>query len=338
MYYNAGGGISSCVTAWALTNDPNWKDQYEITIYQQGWRLGGKGASGRNKKYGQRIEEHGLHIWLGWYRNAFKMIQDVYAELNHSEGMPLRNWTEAFQGNTKLWVVENVKNKWEKWEFDYPVIPGDPSQAILKFSFKNTFKQLFELLKYWLLSIKNGIESDFDLNKVLDSLEKLKRVIFIEYKKHQNNILTNNGKMVQKQFLKLRWGIQQALSHQPISDSVLLDELRHIYIIFDLVTCIAKGLVEDKVFHDEDFDKINNIEFSDWLEKHGISKTLIHPPSSFVKGFYDMFFAYENGDFNKPNLEAGTAIHTLSLITAYKGHPYYKMKVKPLAYIYLGSN
>ena len=29
---------------------PGWQDRYEITVYQMGWRLGGKGASGRNAK------------------------------------------------------------------------------------------------------------------------------------------------------------------------------------------------------------------------------------------------------------------------------------------------
>ena len=43
-----GGGIGSLVTAWHLTSQPNWKEIYEsITVYQTGWRLGGKCASGR---------------------------------------------------------------------------------------------------------------------------------------------------------------------------------------------------------------------------------------------------------------------------------------------------
>ncbi len=108
-----GGGVSSCVTAWALTNDPNWKQKYDITLFQQGWRLGGKGASGRNKKYGQRIEEHGLHFWPGFYRNAFKMIQDVYNELNRSAKVPLRTWRQAFLPRKNLWVMEKVKANWK---------------------------------------------------------------------------------------------------------------------------------------------------------------------------------------------------------------------------------
>ena len=72
-----GGGLGSLSTAFALTNESNWKERYEITIYQTGWRLGGKGASGRNldPDYQYRIEEHGFHVWMGFYDNAFAMIK-----------------------------------------------------------------------------------------------------------------------------------------------------------------------------------------------------------------------------------------------------------------------
>jgi len=42
-----GGGTGALSAAWGLTSLPNWRDDYDITVYQMGWRLGGKGASGR---------------------------------------------------------------------------------------------------------------------------------------------------------------------------------------------------------------------------------------------------------------------------------------------------
>ncbi len=59
-----GGGAGAMSAAFGLTERPNWQDEYEITVYQMGWRLGGKGASGRNLKLGSRIEEH---AHLGWF-------------------------------------------------------------------------------------------------------------------------------------------------------------------------------------------------------------------------------------------------------------------------------
>ena len=75
-----GGGMGSLSAVFALTSTPGWQERYEITVYQQGWRLGGKGASGRNRKQGNRIEEHGFHIWMGFYHNAFRTMREAYDE------------------------------------------------------------------------------------------------------------------------------------------------------------------------------------------------------------------------------------------------------------------
>jgi uncharacterized protein with NAD-binding domain and iron-sulfur cluster len=36
-----GGGIGSLAAAWHLSSTPAWQERYDITVYQQGWRLGG---------------------------------------------------------------------------------------------------------------------------------------------------------------------------------------------------------------------------------------------------------------------------------------------------------
>ena len=52
-----GGGLGAVSAAWELTNAPDWQHQFEsVTLYQIGWRLGGKAASGRNAKEFERIE------------------------------------------------------------------------------------------------------------------------------------------------------------------------------------------------------------------------------------------------------------------------------------------
>jgi uncharacterized protein with NAD-binding domain and iron-sulfur cluster len=74
-----GGGVASLTTAYELTRTPELAARHEVTVYQMGWRLGGKGASGRNlhENKGKRIEEHGLHVWLGFYENAFSLMKSV---------------------------------------------------------------------------------------------------------------------------------------------------------------------------------------------------------------------------------------------------------------------
>ena len=69
----------------------------EVTVYQRGWRLGGKGASSRGPN--GRIEEHGLHVWLGFYDNAFRLLRSCYEELDRPRtdpACPIQGWRDAF--------------------------------------------------------------------------------------------------------------------------------------------------------------------------------------------------------------------------------------------------
>src|SRR5690348_12566757 len=73
-----GGGVGAITAAFELTA-PHLGGRYDVTVYQPGWRLGGKCASGRGGP-DKRIEEHGLHVWFGFYANAFNMIQRCYED------------------------------------------------------------------------------------------------------------------------------------------------------------------------------------------------------------------------------------------------------------------
>jgi len=55
-----GGGMASLSAAHELTDYEGWQNNYEITLYQIGWRLGGKTSTGRSQC--DRVEEHGIHI------------------------------------------------------------------------------------------------------------------------------------------------------------------------------------------------------------------------------------------------------------------------------------
>src|SRR5579871_3605593 len=123
-----GGGMGSLTTVFQLTSDPEWQTKYDITVYQLGWRLGGKGASGRNAAVGNRIEEHGLHLWFGFYDNAFNVIQQVYEANNRPPNMPLATWQEAFTGYDFIALEELINGEWLNWPFTIPpnnLTPGD---------------------------------------------------------------------------------------------------------------------------------------------------------------------------------------------------------------------
>jgi len=76
-----GGGIAALSAAFELTELDPEGELFDITVHTIGWRLGGKGAVGRNPDAGYRAEEHGLHVWTGFYDNAFQLVDRVYAAM-----------------------------------------------------------------------------------------------------------------------------------------------------------------------------------------------------------------------------------------------------------------
>ena len=81
-----GGGMGALVAAFELS-EGRWTDRFDrITVYQRGWRLGGKGASSRGVH--GRIEEHGLHVLLGYYDHTFDVMRRCYEELDRTRTDP----------------------------------------------------------------------------------------------------------------------------------------------------------------------------------------------------------------------------------------------------------
>lgn len=105
-----GGGIGAMTAAFELTNSEELRAKYDVTVYQLGWRLGGKGASGRKRVDGaERIEEHGLHILMGCYENAFHLLRQCYEELDRPHGTPLRTIKKAFKPQNQVVAEQYFK-------------------------------------------------------------------------------------------------------------------------------------------------------------------------------------------------------------------------------------
>ena len=126
-----GGGLGAVSAAWELTNTPDWQQQFEsVTLYQIGWRLGGKAASGRNEKAFERIEEHGLHVMLGFYENVFRIMREAYAELGRPASAPLATWQDAFKPHNYVVLMEQDPNRaWVPWSMPFPPNDKVPGSA-----------------------------------------------------------------------------------------------------------------------------------------------------------------------------------------------------------------
>src|SRR5690349_8680233 len=161
-----GGGCAALTAAFELTR-PELQGRYEVTVYQMGFRLGGKGASSRG--VADRIEEHGLHLWLGFYENAFKLMRECYAELNRDPSTyRITTWREAFEPAPWVAVVDRAPSgAWEPWVAYFPQgkgLPGDPMTNHNPLSVSGYLRQAISLLLELLRSVaqkqgQSGCES-----------------------------------------------------------------------------------------------------------------------------------------------------------------------------------
>src|SRR4051812_33178852 len=119
-----GGGCAALTAAFELTRAEH-RGRYEVTVYQIGWRLGGKGASSRG--IADRIEEHGLHLWMGFYENAFRLMRECYAERH--EAFPdcrFADWRDAFKPAPDVGVADRSTDGWAFWHAHFPPGEGEP--------------------------------------------------------------------------------------------------------------------------------------------------------------------------------------------------------------------
>jgi hypothetical protein len=112
-----------------------------------------------------------------------------------------------------------------------------------------------------------------------------------------------------------------------IAEFVAADEnVRRRTEIIDLVMTIIVGLFRDKVLvAPNGLDAIDDIDCREWLIKHGATYAAANSP--FVRGLYDMAFAYRDGDKRYPALAAGQALRgALRMFFSYRGAMVWRMR------------
>ena len=141
-----GGGMAGLSAAYQLTKTPELREQNDVTLYQMGWRLGGKAASGRDK-IGRNLE-HGLHVWFGCYENTFQMVQEVYAARPDTTKWAIPTWQDAAKPQvfTPLGTKDS-DNTWRYWPLTWATNDGQPGDGRLL----PTLPEMLETLIDWIL-------------------------------------------------------------------------------------------------------------------------------------------------------------------------------------------
>ena len=353
-----GGGMGAMSAALALTEiDPN-REKYEITVHQLGWRLGGKTASGRNPAYGQRIEEHGLHIWSGAYDNAFTLMRLAFKALNRPPSDPLATIGDAFKRQNEFFLTSHENDTYSPWSFwfdpdgDPNLFPGadslwgnDPVMPSIETLIRRMIAWLERLIgQHQELVLSAGPQGAAmpgisDLPPHVQSLiasvpsgpPAVGATVLLHASRRAAELLENGDKSV------------------PELDWVdIADILRcALYLVFAAYLA-SQGRPDRKIFEqglvgilmaigaiDNDcvqqgFHTLDPFDFREFLLQSSpallkddirtfLSRTVL------LRALYDYCFAYEAGDRTKPSLSACTAVQSLlRLGLTYKGAFFFK--------------
>jgi len=299
--------------AWRLS-EAGWRDRFDsITVYQRGWRLGGKGASSRGEH--GRIEEHGLHVWLGSYENAFALLRECYAELDRGttdSTVPIHTWDQAFIPADSLGIADQWGNGWLVWPGRLArnnELPGEPDATGQELTVVEFLRRALQLLLDFSDSLEDNTATDWIEVARSGALTTLAT-------------LTNPQppEAIQTDLLGQSLDIlRQALDYEHRPDH------KRLWLLLSLLTATVRGLIVDGLITDpRGFRAINDEEYGAWILRHGAHPDVLDFP--LVRGMYDMVFGYEDGDYNRPSFAAGLAVLLTGIaLFQYRGAFFWKM-------------
>jgi uncharacterized protein with NAD-binding domain and iron-sulfur cluster len=345
-----GGGCASLAAAFELSR-PHHRGRFQITVYQMGWRLGGKGASGRG--VADRIEEHGLHLWMGFYENAFQLMRECYDELP-SENRRLKSWRDAFSPAPDVAVTDRTADgDWEFWVAHFPPgrgLPGEPREAGSPFSVRNYLGQSAMLLGELLRSAhamegRRAQPSAAADSPPISSSTPDAIVAAVDSLLRYGQLATTTALFQASDILRAAFEtwvppvlrdaadpllrLTDALSaaaRRQLRGIVEADgELRRVWQVIDLIIASIRGAtVHGLALDPRGFDALNDYDWREWLRKHGASEESLD--SGFMRAIYGLVFAFEDGDVDRPRLAAGVAMRgAVRMFFTYRGALFWKM-------------
>ena len=360
-----GGGVGAITAAWQITSEPDWQQRYEVTLYQMGWRLGGKGASGRRGMH-QRIEEHGLHIWLGFYHNAFKMLQAAFTEINAEaapapvgntpprikEGVFLR-CEDAFLPHSNVGVYQEFAGQPQPWMVDFPTNDQKPWEGG---SLPSVWSYIQELVRFmlgqarvpanqavyagesaehhaglreWVSHAVQTFELDIEDLSIGAGFAAL--ALLEQRVESLADEVDGHDPRVHLEIVTIVLKLQDWIGHELGQKTGQdLPGLRHLLLI-DTCLAILCGLFKSRAFDGAKLNALDD-EFRGWLKENGaLPVTCSLASNPLLRGVYDFVFAFDGGDAQAldktANFATAPALRTIfRMCLTYDGAIFWKMR------------
>ncbi|RED12143.1 FAD-dependent oxidoreductase [Pontivivens insulae] len=297
-----GGGCGGMAAAYTLGATAQRREAFDVTLVSQGWRVGGKGASGRRTDEHDMIEEHGLHIFLGFYRTAFSMLHEAYGKLDGARDGVFESVAHAFTPDRKvtLWAApgNGGGDGWAEYTLHAPRWPGKPWEGSV-----DDLRHAPERLASMLYRHSQPVDVDSDLPKAAT---------------RQAPDAPHAAAGIMDSFLdRLReLGEDIRLTWHVLGD------------LLELGGAVLRGYFADILPHGWNaWDRINDVDFRKWLISHGASEKAAW--SETVRVIYDLAFAYIGGRGRTEeyaDIAAGACLKlVLDLCAGYRDAPMWRM-------------
>lgn len=346
-----GAGPSALVSAFRITEEKDWKKKYDITIYQQGWRVGGKCATGRDLDKNMRVYEHGIHGFLGCYFNALSVMKTVFDKLKRSDDHPLKDFPTAFHGMSGVIRYEMDDKTLKKWPIAVPT--NDLHRELLSDA---DVKKLARIDTWMVSLVKLGLgfllqayaktfrspatmlyikehhqapepgqkhpygsdpkERKFD-TRVEDGKEEINALLAQSIEGIKGALKQGDFMYIADVFRQLSsvfGGIVKAKGGDSESER---DRIRRAGLVMDFLGTILIGVLNDKVMH-KGFASIDKYDHVEWLRKHGASEATIASP--LTSSTPNITYQYIDGDSIRPAvMAAGAYLHWTMMTFTYMG-------------------
>ena len=246
----------------------------------------------------ERIEEHGLHILLGFYENAFRVLKAALRGARPAAGAPLATWQDAFKPHNYVVLMEQISTSWTPWVMNFPPNCDEPGTG----GVLPTPWAMIQMMLGWLKQLF------VDSPRLPDNHEDLDEARL---------------KAASRDHERRARGALRAARLAARAGSVTTGndiDWRRDYVTVDLGIAAIKGMIEDGVILPPfDYFKLDTLDFRAWLTNHGAHDVSVN--SAYISGMYDLGFSLAG------QVGAGTALNgILRMCWTYKGAVMWKMQ------------
>ncbi len=345
-----GGGIAGLTTAWELTRTEALRSRYEVTVYQLGWRLGGKLASGREGPEVRNVE-HGLHVWFGFYDNAFNLLFELYDSWDKDPRNPFQRWEDVMK--PRSYTPIGYQDEEERWQY-FPQLWASTDEAPggedVNPSLWDVISGLLSAIENWFFHPEAGVarkRSAFAppehvlavFREVIDVLADEEAEVralaergplgslFRALCRFIRDIERDVARFTVRHFNALRWLLRKISDEVEEEIAESTGSERMYWMFAEYAIAMLNGLLNPAydILEDGDLNRINHLEFTAWMRENGCAEVVLD--STFMRVLYEAIFQYTDGDRRRPDMEAGTALRLiLRLIFTYKGAVMYEVQ------------